>query len=580
MTSIKSIKNLLLNIYDLYDRKHLSRFFYLLILLIAASILEIMGISLIPIFIGLLIDPTQVVIKLSFLFKFFDFTQFETLDKKDLILYFSLLIVVFFILKNLFMVFVMYMQGAFSKTVQTSLSHKMYTNYLSADYSFFLSRNSSISIRTLTEDIGNTSIFMLNIVNLLRESLILTAVLTLLLTINFNIALGLFVFFVSFTVLFFSFTQKQLYGRAKKIQSLSSNLLKIITETLGSIKQIILSNVGDSQLKEFKKNIKECENLKIKNYLVQLLPRFFLEILIVISLILIVLFFVLLDKEMLELIPYLTLVAISALRLLPAFSSFNNALLTLKKTLPSLNHCIKECKFLKIKEKNKNKKQIKFNQRIELKNVSFSYPQTSKKILDSFSIKIRKGDKIGIIGESGTGKTTLLNIILGLIQPTGGDFLVDNHVSNFNKHYWGDTVGYVPQEIFLLDNSIKKNITFGFEGDKIDQKLMEKVCKTAQIYKHIQSLPKKFNTIVGEHGHNLSVGQKQRLGIARILYRKPKLIILDEATSSLDYENEQKFIDDIFNIDSNITIIFVSHKMSALKNCKKIYNLSKHKFIK
>ena len=580
MTSIKSIKNLLLNIYDLYDRKHLSRFFYLLILLIASSILEIMGISLIPIFIGLLIDPTLVVIKLSFLFKFFDFTQFETLDKKNLILYFSLLIVVFFILKNLFMVFVMYKQGDFHKTVQTSLSHKMYTNYLSADYSFFLSRNSSISIRTLTVDVGNTSIFMLNIVNLLRESLILTAVLTLLLTINFSIALGLFVFFGSFTVLFFSFTQKQLYGRAKKLQNLSSNVLKIITETLGSIKQIILSNVGDSQLKEFKKNIKEYENLIIKNYLVQLLPRFFLEILIVISLILIVLFFVLLGKEMLELIPYLTLVAISALRLLPAFASFNNALLSLKKTLPSLNHCIKESKFLKIKEKNKNKKQIKFNQRIELKNVSFSYPKTNKKILDNFSIKIRKGDKIGIIGQSGTGKTTLLNIILGLIQPTGGDFLVDNHVSNFNKHYWGDTVGYVPQEIFLLDNSIKKNITFGFEGDKIDQKLMEKVCKTAQIYKHVQSLPKKFNTIVGEHGHNLSVGQKQRLGIARILYRKPKLIILDEATSSLDYKNEQKFIDDIFNIDSNITIIFVSHKMSALKNCKKIYNLSKHKFIK
>ena len=580
MNSIKSIKNLILNIYDLYDREHLSRFFYLLVLLIVSSVLEIIGISLVPIFISLLIDPTLVIINLSFLFKFVDLKILETLDKTHLILYFSLFIIIFFILKNSFLVFVLYLQGSFHRTLQRSLSHKIYTNYLSADYSFFLSRNSSISIRTITVDVGNTSLFMLNIVNLLRESLVLTAVLTLLLTINFSIALGLFVFFSIFTFLFFSFTQKQLYRRAKKLQSLSSHLLRIITETLGSIKQIILSNVGDSQLKEFKKNIKDHENLVIKNYFVQLLPRFFLEILVVSSLISIVLAFVLLGKEMLELIPYLTLVAISAIRLLPAFSSFNNALLTLKKTLPSLNHCIKECKFLKIKEKNKNKKQIKFNQRIELRNISFSYPKTTKKILNNFSIKIKKCDKIGIVGESGTGKTTLLNIILGLIRPTSGEFLVDNQVSNFNKCFWGDTVGYVPQEIFLLDNTIQKNITFGLEDDKIDKELMENVCKTAQIFKHVQSLPKKFHTIVGEHGHNLSVGQKQRLGIARILYRKPKLIILDEATSSLDYKNEQQFIDDIFNIDSNITIIFVSHKMSALKNCKKIYNLSKHKYIK
>ena len=580
MTSIKNIKNLILDIYDLYDRKHLSKFFYLLILLIAASILEIIGISLVPIFISLLIDPALVFKNLSFLHKFVDFKQFETLDKTHLILYFSSFIIIFFILKNLFLIFVLYLQGSFHRTAKKTLTNKIYSNYLSADYTFFLSRNSSIIIRTIVEDAANTSIFLLNIVNLLRESLILIAVTTLLLTINFSIALGLFVFFALFTFLFFSFSQKQLFQRAKKLQSLSSHLLKIITETLGSIKQIILSNAGDSQLKEFRKNINDSEDLALKNYFVQLLPRFILEILVVSSLIAIVLTFVLLGKDLLQLIPYLTLIAVSAIRLLPAFSSFNTALLTIKKTLPSLNHCIKENKFLKIKPKNKNKKRIIFNQGIELRNVNFSYPKTTKNVLNNFSIKIKKGDKIGIIGESGTGKTTLLNIILGLIRPTSGEFLVDNQVSNFNKYFWGDAVGYVPQEIFLLDNTIKKNITFGLEDNKIDRELMKMVCKTAQIYKHVQGLPKKFNTIVGEDGHNLSVGQKQRLGIARILYRKPKLIILDEATSSLDYKNEQKFIDDIFNIDSNITIIFVSHKMSALKNCKKIYNLSKHKYIK
>jgi len=580
MISIQNKKKLLLDTYNLLNQKHLSKFIYLLFMLIIASLLEIMGISLIPILITLLLEPKLIIEKLSFLFKFFNFYQLENLDKKTLILYFSLFIVVFYILKNLFLVSVVYMQGKFHRIIKTTLSNKIFTNYLSADYSFFLYRNSSITIRTILSDVGNTSLYILNIINIIRESLILASIVTLLLIVDFRIAIGLFIFFFIFTYLFYNFTQRQLYKRSKKLQILQSSLLKTITETIGSIKQIILSNAGDSQLKEYKTHINELERGTLKNYFVQLLPRFFLEVLIVTALILIVLFFVLLDREMMGLVPFLTLITISALRLLPAFSNISGAISTFKTTLPSLKHLIKENKFLKKKVQNKNKIKIKFNKEIELKNINFSYAKTTKKILNNFSINIKKGDKIGIIGESGKGKTTLLNIILGLIQPTNGVFLVDNKKVDFKNNFWGDTVGYVPQEIFLLDNTIKKNITFGLNDDKIDKALMKKVCKTAQIFKHVQNLPKKFNTIVGEHGHNLSVGQKQRLGIARILYRKPKLIILDEATSSLDFKNEQKFIDDVFNIDSNITIIFVSHKMSALKNCKRIYNLSKHKFIK
>ena len=580
MISIQDKKKLFVDIYNLLDRKYLSKFVYLLFILIFVSILEIIGIGLIPLLISLLLDPKLILEKLSSLSKFFDFYQLENLNKKTLILYFSLFVIGFYIFKNIFLAYVVYMQGSIHRIIKTTLSNKIFTNYLSADYSFFLYRNSSITIRTILSDVGNTSLYILNIINIIRESLILASIVTLLLIVDFRIAIGLFIFFFIFTYLFYNFTQRQLYKRSKKLQILQSSLLKTITETIGSIKQIILSNAGDSQLKEYKTHINELERGILKNYFVQLLPRFFLEVLIVTALILIVLIFVLLDREMMGLVPFLTLITISALRLLPAFSNISGAISTLKTTLPSLKHLIKENKFLKKKVQNKNKIKIKFNKEIELKNINFSYAKTTKKILNNFSINIKKGDKIGIIGESGKGKTTLLNIILGLIQPINGVFLVDNKKVDFKNNFWGDTVGYVPQEIFLLDNTIKKNITFGLDDDKIDKALMKKVCKTAQIFKHVQNLPKKFNTIVGEHGHNLSVGQKQRLGIARILYRKPKLIILDEATSSLDFKNEQKFIDDVFNIDSNITIIFVSHKMSALKNCKRIYNLSKHKFIK
>lgn len=580
MISIKKKILFLQDVYELLNKKFLAKFIYILFILTVASLLEIVGISLIPVFVGMLIDPNLIFEKLSSIFKFVDFQQLADLDKKYLALYFSVLIVAFYFIKNIFLIFVVYLQGNFFKDISITLSDKVFSNYLSADYSFFLSRNSSITIRSITSDVGNTSLYILNTINLVRESLVLIAVISLLLVINIEIALGLALFFSTFVYLFYSFTQKQLYKRAQISQKLNSSLFKTINETLGSIKEIILSNAGDSQLKEFNTNVEQNAKMDIKNYLISSLPRFFLEVVIVTCMVFIVLIFILSGRELIELVPYLTLVTIAALRLLPAFNSISMAISTFKKTLPSVRHIIKENKFFKMARQNKNKKKIIFDKNITIKNVSYSYPGTPKKVLDNFSIEIKKGDKIGIIGESGKGKTTLLNIILGLIRPTKGKIFLDNKDIDFKKYFWGDSVGYVPQEIFLLDNTIKKNITFGIDGGKVDKVLMNKVCKTAQIYKFVQNLPKKFNTIVGENGHNLSVGQKQRLGIARVLYKKPKLIILDEATSSLDYENEQKFIDHVFNIDPNITIIFVSHKISALKNCKRIYDLNKLKFIK
>ena len=312
-------KLFLLSVYDLLNKKFLSRFIYLIFILIIGSLLEIVGISLIPVFVSVLIEPDLIFEKFSSVFRFVNFQQLANLDKKYLSLYFSIIIVIFYCIKNLFLVFVIYLQGHIFKDVTITLSDKIFSNYLAADYSFFLSRNSSITVRSL--------------INLTRELLILIAVISLLLIVNFKIAMGLAIFFITFVYLFFSFTQKQLYQRAKITQKLYSSLLKTINETLGSIKQIILSNVGSSQLKEFNANIKQSAELTIKNYLVTSLPKFFLEVLIVTGMVLIVLIFVLSEREMIELVPYLTLVTIAALRLLPAFNTISTAISTIKKTL-------------------------------------------------------------------------------------------------------------------------------------------------------------------------------------------------------------------------------------------------------
>jgi ATP-binding cassette, subfamily B, bacterial PglK len=571
--------SILQKIYKLLSKKQTISFFILLIILLIGSVLEIVGIGSIPIFISLLLDPETIIDKLGYI-NFLYIKEIENISTDKLIFLSSILIIIFFIIKNLFLTFAIYYQGSFVRDIKIELSKKIFENYLSANYLFFLSRNSSIIIRTIIVDIGNSTIFILNIINLLRETLILVSIICLLLIVNLEVAVGLFLFFSIFTFIYYLLTQKKLYSRSKIIQILSSSLLKTVNETIGSIKEIILLNARKKQFEEFTNNISKSEKLTLINYIIKSLPRYFLEFLIVSVMMLIISIYILQGQAINEIIPFLSLIVISALRLVPSFNSISNALSVQKTTLPHLNHMFEEFSILKKINQKKIKKKIELKKSIKLKKINFSYPHTKNKILKNFNIEIQKGQKIGIIGKSGTGKSTLLNIILGLIKPTKGNIHIDDKIINFNNSYWGDTVGYVPQDIYLLDNTIKNNITFGIKENDIDKKLLIDVCKRAQIYDYISHLPKKFETYVGENGHNLSVGQKQRLGIARILYRKPKIIVLDEATSSLDYQNEKKFVDGIFKFNPDLTIIFVSHKISALKKCEKIYDLNKLKYIK
>ena len=571
--------SILKKIYKLLSKKQTISFLILLFILLVGSMLEIVGISSIPIFISLLLDPETIIDKLSYI-NFLYIEEIENISTDKLIFLSSILIIIFFILKNLFLTFAIYYQGSFVRDIKIELSKKIFESYLSANYLFFLSRNSSIIIRTIIVDIGNSTIFILNIINLLREILVLVAIICLLLIVNLEVAVGLFLFFSIFNFIYYLLTQKKLYSRSKIIQILSSSLLKTVNETIGSIKEIILLNARKKQFEEFTNNISKSEKLTLINYIIKSLPRYFLEFLIVSVMMLIISIYILQGQVINEIFPFLSLIVISALRLVPSFNSISNALSVQKTTLPHLNHMFEEFSILKKINQKKIKKKIEIKKNIKIKKINFSYPHTKNKILKNFDIEIQKGQKIGIIGKSGTGKSTLLNIILGLIKPTKGNIHIDDKIINFNNSYWGDTVGYVPQDIYLLDNTIKNNITFGIKENDIDKKLLIDVCKRAQIYDYISHLPKKFETYVGENGHNLSVGQKQRLGIARILYRKPKIIVLDEATSSLDYQNEKKFVDGIFKFNPDLTIIFVSHKISALKKCEMIYDLNKLKYIK
>lgn len=570
---IQKIKNVI----KITGKTNFLYLIFLLLCLIFLSFLEFIGIGSIPIFMGIILDPEILASKV----KIPQLTALiNSTDRSTLTIYISILLIVIFLIKNLFYIFIIVFQGLLTKRIKLHISSKLYTKYLNLDYLKLTAKQSSIMIRTLTLDGSNASIFVLNIVNLFRESLLFLVICFLLFLASPVISMFIFLAFGIISLIFFFTTHNKIFKQGKFLQTLSSDKIRIINNTIGSIKEIKIFKLEKFLHRIFFKNYKEFEKYAFRNYFIKLLPRVILEISAVIGIVSLIIFYIYLEEDLTALLPFLSLVVMSIIRIVPSLNQMQNSIATLKTIMPSYNHVIDQLDT----EYDKNSIQVKkntihFKEKIIIKNIKFNYPTSNINILNNTKMEIFKGDRIGIIGKSGSGKTTLVSIILGLIKPTSGDILIDGVNINFSEYEWNNTVGYVPQEIFLLEDTIKNNITFGLDDKNIDLNFLEEVCRAAQINNFINSLPLKFETMVGERGYNMSAGQRQRLGIARVLYRNPSLLILDESTSSLDKETEKNFVDDLFEVSKSKTIIFISHRLSALKKCDKIYDLNKSKFI-
>ena len=548
----------------------------LIFLLIFASLFEIIGLGSIPILLGSILNQ-------DFIFQFdinFLNNFFQNKSQKNQVIIISLFVVLFFLFKNIFLAFVIYFQGQLGKKITIYFSKKLFNFYINQDYLFLIKKNSSVLIRILSFDLGHTIIHILQLLNLFRDSLILIAIFFLLLISNPLVTFYLFIFFLSILVLFYILNKKNLFTRGKIIQQLSSDMIRVISETINIFKELKIYNIEKQQQDVFSKRVIVSEINKFKNYFIQQLPRIFLELAAICLIILIILYYTVNEKNFIELLPFLSLIVLVSLRLIPIFNGLANSLSTLRTTKPAFDLVIKELENANINPKKvENTNYVDFKNKIVLKNVSFKYPDSEKLILNNFNLEINNGDKIGIIGESGSGKTTLVNIIMGLLKISSGSIIIDDKKLDNNSYNYIKNLGYVPQEICLVEDTISKNIALGVAEREISRENLIRASSSAQILNFIFSLKEKFETKIKEKGSNFSAGQKQRLGVARALYKSPDIIILDESTSSLDSVTESQFIDDIFELNKDKTIIFISHKLSALKKCNKIFDLKKKEFI-
>ena len=566
------------------DKKDKLNLIFLFLILIVSTFLEMIGIGVIPIFTMIFIEPSSIIEKLPGIF---DYNFIYDLDKKVLAMYMLITLVMVFIIKNSFLVFVNYFSGMILKRIRENLTNKMFRDYINSKYEFHIQRNSADLIRNVNSEVSKAVYYIIGHVSLIKEILILFMIFLILTVTSTKASLLIFVFLGIFSIIFFLFTRKSSQVRGKLIQEYWGKQTRTLKHGMGSIKEIKMLKKEKFIFKIFQFNTNMIESYNFMQSFIVTLPRLFLEVITILGISAILISFTFSDQSIESFIPLIVLISVSAVRLIPSFSVISQSIATIKYQSASFELIIKEINDMQKLTRFRNDQgipevieKINFDNKIEIKNLTYNYPLTEKKIIENISFEIKPGERVGIAGKSGAGKSTLLDLLCGLLQPSEGKIIVDGIDINEKENNWKEQIGYVPQETYLLDDTIKSNIAFGLEEKDFDDKRFKKALKMSQLDGFIETLPEKELTNVGDQGIRLSGGQKQRIGIARALYFMPKILILDEPTSALDGENESLILNDMYNLNSKITLIIISHRMNVFENCQKIYTLKMGKLVK
>ena len=545
-------------------------------LLIFSTIIELLSIGSIPLYASLILNPSFVI---NYSQNYLDLSFLLDYNKNNLIIYGSIILIIIFIIKNLILTFINYYNGTINKEIKANLASRLFRKYILSDYETHLSRNTAIIIRNITTEVTRTSIYILSFVMLIKEFLILLSIFILLFTVDFRTTAIIFVVFPLVSGTYYYLIKNSSKERGKIIQILTGQNLKTLNHSLGSLKFLKILNKENFMIKIFSDRINQIEYKDFIQRFLLTLPKITLEVLTIIMFSVITISFLYSDRSLNTFIPFITLFCVSAIRIIPSLNLISISFTNIKFNSPAFLLITNELRdSLEIKN-NKNQQNIQdeiFNKEIKLKNISYKYPNTKNNVLQKINLSIRPGDKIGILGPSGSGKSTLIDIILGLLKPNEGEITIDG--KKLNVKNWNNKLGYVSQDVYLLDDTIRANVAFGENESQFNQTRFYNAIEKSQLSQFINSLEKKDLTEVGDRGVRLSGGQKQRIGIARCLYLNPKLIILDEPTSSLDEENEMKIMQDIYNL-KEYTIIIISHKNQIFKDCKKIFKVENKELI-
>ena len=540
--------------------------------MVIASISETLLVSSLIPFIGSLTNPDINYIGHNFLNRFFSLNKDTTILIYLIIFIFTILCTALSRLINL------KMSSDLAALIGSDMTIKCFENTLYQTYETHINWNTSKLLASITTEVSITVTALNNLLQILVSFMIALGLLITLFLINWKIALSSILIFFSSYIFIGGISKKKLAFKSKQFAYLNDKEFKTLQESYGAIREVILDDNQDFYISNFSKENRIKMKVKADNQFIASYPKYILEAICLLVLIIISYYLYSSDPLLASFIPTISAFALGSLKMLPAFQQIYLGWAVFKGSEASIQNVLDLLTLpvnLQKKIKSKDSK-FYFQTFLKINNLVYKYPNTDKVILKNLNFYLKKGECIGIVGTSGSGKSTFIDLIMGLLTPLEGQIEVDGRDINKQKiiKEWQQQISHVPQNIFLADCSILENITLGIQNKKVNLKHVQKVLEIARLKDFVDDLPFGLDTKVGEKGVKISGGQKQRLGLARALYKDTPILILDEATSALDEKNEKLIIDSILNDRQKKTIIMISHRKQTLQKCDKVYEIN------
>lgn len=573
----------------IFTRDQKIKFIILFCILLVGAMLEFLGVSIILPFVQVVMEPKQVEENpfLNFLY--------QTMNMKtvnEFLFFLCIILISIYIIKNIYLVCMKSLQYRFIYHNQLRLSSRLMECYMKKPYTFHLQKNTAEIVRSVTTDVNQLFEMVLTCMLLISDVLI-------------TVMLGVFLFFMDpfitvvvvmllgmSSLFYFVIVRKKLEKLGKQSQKYNGGMIKSIHQALGGIKDIKILKREQYFIDSYLNNGSSYVESNRKAKVLQEIPRYFIETVCVGGVLAVVALKLYEGVELSQVVPQLSVFAIAAFRLLPSVNQINNRVNYIIFLKPSIDLIYKDLletednlrrnKKERRKEREEElereklwKKGTEEASEIVMKHVTYTYPNTNQAILKEASLTIPLGTSVGFVGSSGSGKTTTVDLLLGILKPDSGWIGMGNcSVHEFTRQ-WADKLGYIPQTIYLSDDTIRKNIAFGIGEGEIKEEKVWQAVEAAQLKEFIKGLEQGLDTIIGERGVRLSGGQRQRIGIARALYHNPEILVLDEATSALDNETEALVMEAVERLKGKKTLIIIAHRLTTIKNCNQVFQVKK-----